>query len=190
MNTPLKNIKRWPTWVKVLMTVFALLGSTYLEYGLILRTDLMTSSHLHRQENDLRQAFEVQSYNSSNLAAYQTELLHLKKHFEQLNPHLVSKNSLPGMLGGISKLGKTCNLMFESLAPLPEISHDFYTELPMTIVVLGQYHELMTFLKQARFLRPMLTWHDFVIEHAASQAHLDDRLLTMKITAKAYRYTA
>jgi type IV pilus assembly protein PilO len=65
-------------------------------------------------------------------------------------------------------------------------------ELPINIVVVGNYHQLAVFLSRIAEMSRIVTLHDFEIAPASrdikgtSKAKSD--ALVMKITAKIYRY--
>ena len=97
---------------------------------------------------------------------------------------------MPGLLEEVSKTGLVCGLKFDLFAPQPEVTHDFYIELPIKITVIGSYFQLALFLSRLVEMNQMVTLHDFSIEGLTSEdkkSVSQDELL-MNMTAKIYRY--
>lgn len=97
---------------------------------------------------------------------------------------------MPGLLEEISKTGVASGLTFELFAPQPEVSHDFYVELPIKISVVGTYFQLAMFVSRVAQMNRIVTLHDFSIEGVSSkdQKIVSGDELVMNITAKIYRY--
>jgi len=66
----------------------------------------------------------------------------------------------------------------------PEITREFYIELPIAIVASGSYHDIGAFVSSMAALPRIVTLHDFTIR----QQQADGVLLSISITARTYRY--
>ena len=115
--------------------------------------------------------------------------------FHQLLQQLPTRSEIPGLLEDISKIGISSGLEFKLIKPLPEERHDFYSELPIKIIVSGSYHQLADFVSQVSALGRIVNLSDFTIKQyqatAANKNHyteLTDKL-EMDITAKTFRYS-
>jgi type IV pilus assembly protein PilO len=95
---------------------------------------------------------------------------------------------MPGMLEDISKTGIASGLTFTLFAPMPEVPHDFYIELPIKIVVSGNYQQFAVFLSRIGQMNRIITLHDFALDDVKSKTNNTDGLLSMQLTAKIYRY--
>ena len=86
------------------------------------------------------------------------------------------------LLEDITNKGLESGLEIESITLGGERPEEFYVELPIEIIVSGNYHDLGSFVSGIAGLPRIVTLHDFDIS-------LNDvNTLTMKITAKTYRY--
>ena len=65
---------------------------------------------------------------------------------------------------------------------LPEVAKEFYTELPITMEVVGNYHEFGDFVSKVAKLPRIVTLHDFEVQL------LGNGQLNLSIVAKTYRY--
>ena len=115
-----------------------------------------------------------------------------------------SKTEVTGLLEDISKAGIASGLEFELFAPQQEVQHEFYSELPIRMSVLGHYHQIGDFISRIAALDRIVTLHDFSIEptktklknktlnKSASNKRSQSKNvenLTMNIVAKTYRYS-
>ena len=64
-----------------------------------------------------------------------------------------------------------------------EIPREFYAELPISISVIGGFHEFGQFISGVAALPRIVTIHDVSISRAG-----EGSLLGMTLTAKTYRY--
>ena len=96
----------------------------------------------------------------------------------------------PNLLEDISKTGTASGLTFELFAPMPEVLHDFYIEVPIKIGVVGNYHQFAVFLSRVAQMSRIVTLHDLVVQGVSSEKQKTSPtgLLSMQMTAKIYRY--
>lgn len=193
------NIGSWPLPVKI--TACAILAIVIIVVGYFLDTQhqiVDLKSH-QRKETQLRTEFESKQHQSASLEAYKLQLFEIRKSFGRLLHRLPSKTEIPGLLEDISKTGVAAGLEFELFDPLQEIKHDFYAELPIKIVVHGDYHQFGEFVSRIAGLGRIVTLHDFDIKYkdkaargkkkaSASDDILRQQNLRMVLTAKIYRY--
>ena len=84
----------------------------------------------------------------------------------------------------ITNKGLLNGLQISSIDLQPEVSREFYVELPIAIVASGSYHDLGAFISGMAALPRIVTLHDFVIR-AQNEG---GPVLDISITAKTYRY--
>ena len=197
----LDDMGLWPNAIKLSLVGFLMIFVIAIGYWFIVQANFDQYYILQLEEKKLKNDFEIKQRAASNLALYRNQLLDMEEHFGKLLKQLPTKNEMPGLLEDISKTGIASGLVFELFAPMPEIAHDFYIELPIKIIVRGNYHQFAVFLSIIAQMIRIVTLHDFVIalSTAASGAHASPEgilpkannlveQLTMEITAKIYRY--
>jgi type IV pilus assembly protein PilO len=99
---------------------------------------------------------------------------------------LPDKTEVADLLVDVSQTGLAAGLEFELFNPQNEIPKDFYAELPISIRVIGNYHEFGNFVSGVAALPRIVTVSDITI--APKKAKDGDGLLAMNLTAKTYRY--
>lgn len=185
----LDNIGAWPQVIKLITIVIVASSLMGLSYWFIMRHQLERLNTLHSEELTLREEFESKQHSAANLQAYKQQLGLMQQRFGVLLRQLPSKTEVPGLLEDISKTGVRSGLHFHLFDPLQEIEHDFYVELPIKIMVEGNYHQLAIFISRIARLSRIVTLHDFIIEPGKKGRNVSNpKLLMMKITAKIYRY--
>jgi type IV pilus assembly protein PilO len=179
----LNNIGSWPAAVKaiVMVLVFALvIGGGYYVY---LTDKQSTLDVAERQEQDLRRDFEEKSFKAANLEAYRAQMAEMESTFDTLLKQLPSDTEVPGLIEDITRTALDNELTIESIDLQDEVRTEFYVELPIRIVVEGNYHKIGTFVSGVANLSRIVTLHDFKIEPQQSPLNLK-----MTILAKTYRY--
>ncbi len=184
------NVGKWPQPIKIgVMAIVAILVFG-LGYYLIIQSNVDQYNALSLKEVSLKAEFESLQHKASNLNAYKNQMALMQERFGNMLKQLPSQNEMPGLLEDISKTGIASGLTFELFAPTPEIKHDFYIELPIQIIVIGNYHQLAIFLSRVAEMSRIVTLHDFVIEAPGLDKlkKAQGEQLVMKITATIYRY--
>lgn len=161
-----------------------------LGYWLIIKSYFEEYDNLKSAEANLKTEFEQKQKQAANLQAYRQQMQVMTERFGNMLKQLPAKNEMPGLLEDISKTGTSSGLTFELFAPAPEVIHDFYIEVPINIIVIGNYHQLAVFLSRVAQMGRIVTLHDFEINTVKEdkQKAASGDLLEMKLTAKIYRY--
>lgn len=136
---------------------------------------------VQNKEATLMQSFRVKHKKAVNLEAYKKQLADMEITFEGMLNQLPGKTEIDDLLEDISNAGVGSGLEQKVFKPNPEIRRDFYAELPITIRLTGDYHQMADFASRVAALPRIVTLHDFSISGQ------DDKL-SMDILAKTYRY--
>lgn len=182
----LEDFATWPKPIKIasiLLIGVLLLG---LGYWFLLKPQYESYEVLVRNEKTLRSQFEQKQRLAANLTAYKLQLKKMQKRFGSLVSQLPNKNEMDKLLEEISRTGVASGLKFDLFDPSNEVEHDFYIELPISMVVVGTYHQLAIFLSRIAEMDRIVTLHDLSIVKADENKGADE--LKMTIVAKIYRY--
>ncbi|AEB56612.1 type 4 fimbrial biogenesis protein PilO [Ectopseudomonas mendocina] len=182
----INNVGSWPSAVKgVIFVLFfvALLGAGYYFHLSDLRDQLDRTTS---EEENLKQQFSSKAFQAANLEAYKEQMKEMEVSFGALLRQLPSDTEVPGLLEDITRTGLGSGLEFEEIKLLPEVTQQFYIELPIQIVVMGSYHDLATFVSGVASLPRIVTLHDFEIKPVDKDG--SSSALRMSVLAKTYRY--
>ncbi len=123
-----------------------------------------------------------------NLEAYQTQRADIEQAFGALLKKLPTKSEMDALIIDINQAGLGRGLTFELFQPATaEKLTEFYAELPISLAVTGNYHDLGAFASDVSRLPRIVTLTDFVIL-TGKDGSKDTGLLKMTAQAKTYRY--
>src|SRR5699024_7787474 len=144
-------------WVLVLALVLVL------GYQLAIADQRDGLAREQSREEQLRDEFAQKVMKAANLEALREQMADMEETFGALVSQLPSDTEVPGLLEDMTNLGIDSGLEIESITLQPERSREFYVELPIKILVRGDYHELGTFVSGIAGLPRIVTLHDFKI---------------------------
>jgi type IV pilus assembly protein PilO len=179
------NMGSWPPAIKAVVGGLLMLLVLALGYTFYL-SDLEDQLNLKREEEStLKEQFATKAHMAANLELYTQQMKEMETSFGVLLRQLPSDTEVPGLLEDITRTGLGSGLEFEEIKLLPEVTQQFYIELPIQITVTGAYHDLATFVSGVAGLPRIVTLHDFDIAPASPEG---GPKLRMSILAKTYRY--
>ena len=181
----MNNLGSWPAAVKVIAAILLMalmLGGGYYFYLSDLQANL---DQQIAEEDRLKQQFSTKAFQAANLEAYKAQMVEMEASFGALLRQLPSDTEVPGLLEDITRTGLGSGLEFEEIKLQPEVTQQFYIELPIQIKVVGSYHDLATFVSGVSSLPRIVTLHDFEIKPNSKDS---SSKLQMSILAKTYRY--
>jgi type IV pilus assembly protein PilO len=177
------NMGGWPAPLKAIILVLLIIvvvGAGYFFY----LTDKQTSLEASRkQEATLKSDYEAKAFQAANLPQYRQQKEEMEVSFGTMLRQLPSDTEVPGLIEDITLAALDNGLQIESIDLQPEHKAEFYVELPITIGVSGEYHDVGSFVSAVANLSRIVTLHDFTIKPASGNQNLK-----MSIVAKTYRY--
>lgn len=184
------NIYQCPFLVKFFIVILLKVLLTSLGCFIIIKPDFEQYKLLVNQENNLKIAFELKQQQAATLQIYQNQMKQLKDQWGNLLKLLPRRDETADLVKIISEIGIRNGLVIELFSLMPEVACDFYIELPITITVMGGYHQLALFLSQIAAMERMVTFHDFEIIRDSVDKQTDNSgdLLIMRMTLKIYQY--
>jgi type IV pilus assembly protein PilO len=136
------------------------------------------------EETTLKETFLQKKEQAINLDGYKKQLSETEGALAALLKQLPNKSEMDALLIDINQAGLGRGLQFELFKPAAnENTSDFYAELPVTIKVTGNYHDLGAFASDIAKLPRIVLLNDLNIQNNAK-----DSTLTMDAVAKTYRY--
>lgn len=178
----LENIGAWPLAVKVITGIIVATVVSLLTYNLFVADEVSGYESALNKETELRSTFKAKYAVASNLEIYKQQMIEMEDKFSKLLKRLPTSSEIPGTLDDLSYVGTTSGLIFNKVGWLPEIENEFYTELPIKIEVVGQYHEFGEFVSKVALLPRIVSLHDFSIKPDGTGR------LMFSVIAKTYRY--
>lgn len=188
------NIGGWPKSVKLFFTalLFALVVLAGWYFYVSDQQDSL--GQLVDKEESLKQEFSQKQAKSVNLEALQQQLDEMQDMLRQLLRQLPSKTEMPELMVDISQTALSAGLEPELFQPGPETAKDFYAEKPITLRLVGTYHQFGTFISGVASLPRVviLTLHDVSLTPRLPPGKNGEPApggqLVLQGTVKTYRY--
>jgi type IV pilus assembly protein PilO len=135
------------------------------------------------EETRLKEQYLVKKRQAINLDLHRQQLREINVQFGALLRQLPDKSQMDALLVDINQAGLGRGLQFELFRPAAaDIVREFYAELPISVKVVGTYHDMGAFASDVGQLSRIVTLNDVAISTQK------DGNLTMDATARTFRY--
>jgi type IV pilus assembly protein PilO len=178
-----RDIGSWPVLPKLgallLLLILVLAAGYWFDWSE--QWDKLNASR--NKESELRTQYLDKKSKAVNLEAYRKQLADIEQSFGAMLRQLPNKSEMEALLSDINQAGLGRGLQFELFKPAAQENlSDFYAELPISIKVAGNYHDIGAFTSDVSQLSRIVTLNNLALG-------LDkDGKLTMDAVARTYRY--
>mgnify|MGYP006444689811 FL=1 len=155
-------------------------------YWFVIKDQRADLANRERQETQLRQEFQEKQRKAASLEIYERQLSEMRTMLRTLLRQLPSKTEMPDLLVDISQTALAAGIETELFEPRAEQIQDFYAEQPISIRMIGQYHQFGNFVSGVASLSRVviLTMQDISLEPVEGRPGV----LRMEGTVTTYRY--
>jgi type IV pilus assembly protein PilO len=153
-----------PKKVFILIVILVVIAGLYL-YVFFLpgRNELNTTRiELSRLTKELNESKAI----TRELQNFKEQIAKLNEELKTALTQLPNEKEIPEILKNISSLGKESNLEFTLFRPKPEQPQQFYANVPIELVVLGNYHNIGLFFDKVSKLPRIINVVDFNMTRA------------------------
>ena len=134
------------------------------------------------QESTLKEDWLNKKRQAVNLDEYRRQLAEIDRSFGALLKQLPNKAEMGDMLVDINKAAQARGLSVELFKPGGEAPKEFYAEVPITLSLIGSYHDIGGFTGDLAKLPRIVTLNDINVSANPNGS------LALKTTAKTFRY--
>jgi len=177
-----KDVGAWPPGprITILLIVFVLLlvAGWWFDW----RHQIEEYEKKQQEEIKLKDEWLGKKKQAVNLEEYRKQLAEIDRSFGALLRQLPNKAEMESLLVDINQAGLGRGLQFELFRPGTEIMKDFYAELPITVRVTGNYHDLGAFSGDVAKMPRIVTLNNVSVNVGKEAG------LYMDATATTYRY--
>ena len=182
-----------PVSVRYVILGFLLTIILAIGYYLLIKTKVEQLELVQNLENTLRIDFEAKQAKAANLESYEIQLAEMQELLETMFRQLPSKTEMDKLLVDVSQTALGAGIDVQLFQPNSEAFHDFYAERPISVRMLGDYHQFGEFVSGVASLPRVviLTMHDIALRRATDRdvgANAGDGRLILEGTVKTYRY--
>ncbi|MGY8814847.1 MAG: type 4a pilus biogenesis protein PilO [Gammaproteobacteria bacterium] len=180
-NLDPQNPGLWPIPFQLGLCFIVLLALVYAGWHFDLSLQRITLDEEVVKEVEHKESFDRKQKRAANLNALKDQMVEMKQSFGDMVRQLPNQTEVAGLIVDVSQTGLAAGLEFQLFQPLAEQPSEFYARLPISIKVVGSYHQFGQFVSGIAELPRIVTTHDISISGSNS-----DRL-TMSATAMTYR---
>ena len=178
----IREAGNWPLLPKIMILgvlfFLILVAGAFLDW----RDQFEALDKAQDEEVKLREAYASKKAKAVNLDLYVQQLKEIEQSFGALLKQLPNKSEMDALLTDINQAGLGRGLQFELFRPATqERMADFYAELPISVRITGNYHDMGAFASDVAQLPRIVTLNDVGIVN-------DKGTLIMEATAKTFRY--
>ncbi len=186
-NLDPENYGNWPIIVKAVVIVFLCVLLAGAGVYLITMDQLGQLDNVEREELSFKDEFEKKQRQANSLEKLKEQLQDIKDSFGELLKRLPGEAEIPGLVIDISETGLASGLQFEVFQPENHRQNEFYVEVPIKLVMTGNYHAFGKFVSDIAELKRIVTQHNINISPLSGNK-ASSGLLQMTSTAKTYFY--
>lgn len=182
-NIDVNNLSSWPVPIKIVGILIVCVIVLFAGFWFLIQGELEEYDGAQKTEESLRVTYMNKKGLAINLPAYKQQMEEMEQTFGSLLRQLPNTTEVPDLLVDITQAGLGRGLEFALFRPEKETPKDFYAEMPISVEVRGNYHELALFVSDVAALPRIVTFGDINIASTGK-----DNKLTMSAKAKTYRY--
>jgi type IV pilus assembly protein PilO len=173
----------WPAIPKLVALIIILGAIPTAGYFFDTQAQLEVLEKGHGEEAKLKTDYLDKKKQAVNLDLHRQQLREIDTQFGALLRQLPNRSQMDALLVDINQAGLGRGLQFELFKPAPaESQREFYAELPISVKVVGTYHDMGAFASDVGQLSRIVTLNDVNIQAQK------DGVLTMDATARTFRY--
>jgi len=177
-----REIGKWPLAPKIIVLALVVLFIVALGAFFDWKDQWEVLQAAQDQEVKLKDQFKEKKAKAINYDLYVQQLAEVEQSFGALVKQLPNRSEIDALLTDINQAGLGRGLQFDLFRPAPqEKMADFYAELPISIKITGNYHDIGAFASDVAALPRIVTLNDLQIAN-------DKGTLTMDAVAKTFRY--
>lgn len=160
VNWDINAAGSWPKPIKIAAAVIVSLLVVIANVYYITVPQLDELEALEKEETSLKASFENKQKKAINLPDYLAQLEQIESSLGEMLKQMPTKAEVANLLVDISQTGLASGLEFKLFQPNVPISKEFYSELPISIQVVGKYEELGLFVSGLASLPRIVTVHN------------------------------
>jgi type IV pilus assembly protein PilO len=173
----------WPAAPKALLLLLLFAAVLVAGYFVDWQAQLEELEAGRQQEAKLKDEYVNKKRQAINLEMYRQQAREIESSFGVLLKQLPNKSQMEALLVDVNQAGLGRGLQFELFKPAPsETVKEFYAELPISVKVTGNYHDMGAFASDVAQLSRIVTLNDLQLQVSSAGT------LIMDSTAKTFRY--
>jgi type IV pilus assembly protein PilO len=183
-NLNTRDVSTWPIAPRitalVAIVVVVLLAGWYFEWS----DQLEELDRGSAEEEQLKVQYKDKLQQAINLEPLKKQKELATQYVARLEKQLPSKSEMDALLSDINQAGIGRGLQFELFRPGQVVVRDYYAELPISVRLIGSYHDIAAFTSDIASLPRIVTLNNLSITMPPNAS----TPLALDAVAKTFRY--
>lgn len=176
------DVGTWPLIPRIVILAGLFAALVVAGWWFVWQDQLASLEAKQAEEVRLKEDFLSKKRQAVNLDFYVQQLNEIDRSFGTLLKQLPNKSEVEALLVEINQAGLGRGLQFELFKPGAEQVKDFYAELPISVKLIGSYHDFGAFAGDIGRLSRIVTLNNVAISTQK------DGLLVLDAVTKTFRY--
>ena len=177
-----REVGSWPWLPKIIVLALVVMFIVGLGAFFDWKDQWESLGAAEKDEVRLKEQYAQKKAKAINYDLYVQQLAEVEQSFGALVKQLPNRSEIDALLTDINQAGLGRGLQFDLFRPAAqERMADFYAELPISIKITGNYHDIGAFASDVAALPRIVTLNDVAINN-------DKGTLSLDATAKTFRY--
>ena len=169
MKELLDRILALPRQQRIGILAGLIIGLLALDYFFLYSPQSLTISQLTENIGKMQQERDKKKQLVANLPRLEQQLKELDGRLRQAVAQLPDQKEIPDLLSNISSKATESGLEILMFRPRAENPQDFYSEIPVDVVVRGGFHELVAFFDEVGKLNRLVNIRNIEIRNPKVQ---------------------
>ncbi len=190
-NIDFNNAGAWPEGLKYVACALLMALILALFYYFLVKNQREELGGLEQTETSLKATFVEKQGRAANLEQLKIQLAQMEEMLQQMLRQLPGKTEMPDLIVDVSQTALATGIVNQLFKPGDETKKEFYAEKPISLRMVGTYHQFGSFMSGVASLPRVviLTMHDISLKPAEINGKIStDGALTLEGTVKTYRY--
>lgn len=157
-------------------------------YFLLLGPKLDTLTAAREELENQKNILSTYKIKASILEKVEAQMAQVREQFNIAMTALPDKRELPSLLDEISKAGRDAGLEVQLFAPQNMVENASYTEIPVTMTVVGRYHQMAEFFYRVAGFNRLVNMSAINMDQVAGKEAGDRNKIQMKCVAVTYMF--
>ena len=186
-NLDPNNPGLWPKPIQIVIFILLFIALLFAGWKFDITKKRDQLAKLEKRETQQIETLKVRQRKAANLNALKEQMKEMEISFGDMVRQLPNQREVAGLLVDISQTGLGAGLEFKLFEPKAENPKEFYAVLPISINVVGNYHQFGEFISGLAQLPRIVTTHEINIKSNQSNEKARVPILEMNTIAKTYR---
>jgi type IV pilus assembly protein PilO len=167
--------------VLILVGTLLLLGGLFIGLVYIPKTEEIAK--ISKDNKTLNSKINEAKQKTKDLEKFEADAAQVEAQYNEALTLLPKKEEIPSLLRNITELGTSSNLVFNSFYPSKEVPQDMYTEIPISILISGKFHDVLLFFDRVGKMKRIVNIRDVSMVPQAESSSLN-----VKCQAVTYKF--